>query len=278
MPLDDAPPWTLRFLTANWDTIERGSMAAWMPREVSGSTVRKRLADALGCGHYGCVFHTNTPGLVMKISSDPSEATFIHAALKLGEWPDGIVKYQAILDLPGAHRNRPVFIIWREEAFDVGKHDIKHYAWREFSDYHGAYLNAARVIRESSTKPNWAKQLAEGHKWEQWAWNNVIWEDGSVRSVGYSAAARASSPAFMRYRGGQRLAAAFRICQIAFELMENTAYAHEVGAALTFYLEHGILLADVHLNNIGKVTRVDPDYGEQTYTVITDPGHAVFFK
>lgn len=275
MSLADAPPWTLRFLTDNWDTIERGSMAEWMPREVSGSTARKRRADALGCGHYGCVFLTNTPSLVMKISSDPSEALFINAALKLGEWPSGIVQYKAILDLPGAHRNRPVFIIWREEAFDVGKHDEKHYAYREFSSYHEAYLNAARVIRESSTKPAWKKQLADAAKWQDWAWDNVILEDGNQVRRGYNMVA---DPPFFRYRGGQRIAAAFRICQIAFEMMENTAYAHEVGEALTFYLEHGILLADVHRQNIGKVTRHDADYGDQTYTVITDPGHAVFFK
>jgi hypothetical protein len=275
MSLADAPPWTLRFLTDNWDTIERGSMTEWMPREVSGSTARKRRADALGCGHYGCVFLTNTPGLVMKISSDASEATFINAALKLGEWPSGIVQYKAILDLPGAHRGRPVFIIWREEAFDVGKPDREHYAYKEFERYHEAYMHAARVIRESSTKATWRKQLADAHQYEEWAWNNVIWEDGAPVRKGYG---MTSTPPFLRFRGGQRLAAAFRIVQICFEMMENTAYAHEVGAALTFYLEHGILLADVHLNNIGKVTRHDPDYGDQTYTVITDPGHAVFFK
>ncbi|MGH7176825.1 MAG: hypothetical protein ACREJC_05535 [Tepidisphaeraceae bacterium] len=273
--LADAPPWTLRFLTDHWETIRRGSMDAWMPREGSGSTTRKRKADALGCGHYGCVFLTNTPGLVMKISSDATEATFINAALKLGEWPDGIVKYQAILDLPGAHRGRPVFIIWREEAFDVGKHDEKHYAYREFQSYHEAYLNAARVIREASTKPTWKKQLADAAKHQDWAWGHIVLEDGNQIRRGYGMVA---DPPFMRYRGGQRLAAAFRICQIAFEMIENTAYAHEVGAALGFYLEHGILLADVHRQNIGKVVRVDPGYGEQEYTVITDPGHSVFFR
>ena len=57
--------------------------------------------------------------------------------------------------------------------------------------------------------------------------------------------------------------------------MENTNHASEVGAALGFYLNEGILLADVHRQNIGQVTRADSDYGPQTYTVITDPGHAV---
>lgn len=280
MLADVAPPWTLKFLTANWDAIQRGSMAAWMPRELPGSTPKRREVDSLGCGHYGCVMLTNTPGLVIKISSDPSEAAFVKAAVTLGEWPHGIVRYQAILDLPGAHKGRPVFIIWREEAFDIGKLDRSHYAFREFEQYHTAYLNAARVVREMSRKPAFAKQLAEVKaRYEQWAWGHIVWEDG--RAKGGSWGERTSPPPFMRYKGAQRIAAALRICAIAFEMMANTAYGTEVGAALEFYLDRGILLADVHTMNIGHVSRPDPDYpegGPQTYTVITDPGHAVFLN
>lgn len=142
--LGDAPPWTRKFLTDNWDTIRQGSMPGgeWMPVEAPGSTPKRRLVDALGCGHYGCVFLTNTPGLVIKVSSDASEAEFIKAAVKLGEWPVGIVRYQAVLDLPGSHRGRPVFIIWREEAFDIGtiRSTGDRGAEREFALYHEAYL------------------------------------------------------------------------------------------------------------------------------------------
>jgi hypothetical protein len=246
-----------------------------MPVEAAGSSPRKRLVDALGCGHYGCVFHTNTPGLVMKISSDPSEAAFIAAALKIGSWPEGIVKYQAILEVPGSHKGRPVFIIWREEAFDIGKLDEQHYAYREFHQYHEAYLFAARELRAMSRKPAFAKQLVDAKRYEDWAWRNVIWEDGQLQRKGYGMTA---PPPFMRYRGGQRIAAALRICAICFEMMENTAYGTAVGGALAFYLDRGILLADVHHNNLGTVTRHDPDYPGETNTllVITDPGHAVF--
>lgn len=276
--LDDAPPWTRRFLTDNWDSIRRGSMpnGEWMPVEAPGSKPKARLIDALGCGHYGCVFATNTPGLVMKVSSDPSEAEFIQAALKIGEWPEGIVKYQAIQEIPGSFKGRPVFVIWREEAYDLGKLDMSHYAYREFAAYHEAYLNAARVIREMSRKPTFAKQLAEAKsRFDDWAWRNVIWEDGQPVRRGYGMTA---DPPFMRYRGAQRLAAVLRICHICFEMMENTAYGTAVGGALAFYLDRGILLADVHFNNVGTVTRADPDYPGDTnkLLVITDPGHAVF--
>jgi hypothetical protein len=279
--LGDAPPWTRKFLADNWDTIRQGSMPGgeWMPVEGPGSTPKRRLVDALGCGHYGCVFSTNTPGLVIKISSDASEAEFVKAAVKLGEWPVGIVRYQAVLDLPGSHRGRPVFIIWREEAFDIGtiRSTGDRGAEREFVLYHEAYLNAARFIRGLSIKPGFDVRLAEAKAQEQWAWNEVIWEDGGDRMIGPSHQ-RSRKPGFMSMAPRYRLAAALRICAICFELMENTNHASEVGGALGFYLNEGILLADVHSQNIGQVTRTDSDYGPQTYTVITDPGHAVFLR
>lgn len=270
-----APAWTVRLLTEHWDQLARGVHPAWMPIEEPSSSPRRRAFDSLGCGHYGCVFRTHTPGLVMKISSDLSEATFVNAAMRLGSWPDGIVRYQAIELLPGTHRNRPVSVIWREEAFAIGVRepsgqvpDLR--AQREVVEYHEAYMNAARVVRDMSTKPNWPKMLVEAKRFEEWAWQHVIWEDGQ-RSVNI---ANQGVP-FMRYRGGQRLAAALRICGICFELWENTNYRHEIGAALAFYLHHGILLADVHNNNMGKVNR-ETSYGPHVFDVITDPGHAVF--
>jgi hypothetical protein len=281
MLADAAPPWTLKFLTANWDAIQRGSMAAWMPQELPGSTPKRRKIDSLGCGRYGCVMLTNTSGLVIKISSDPSEAEFVKAAVKIGEWPVGIVRYQAVLDLPGSHQGRPVFIVWREEAFDVGSIGAgpDPHAKREFEQYHVAYRNAATYVRQVSVKPGWDRRLAEAKAHEEWAWNNVIWEDGKAGAYrDPQGDPRYRVAPFMRYTSARRLAAALRICAITFELMENTNYAHEVGAALGFYLDQGVLLADVHMGNIGHVTRVDPDYGPQTYTVITDPGHAVFLR
>lgn len=55
----------------------------------------------------------------------------------------------------------------------------------------------------------------------------------------------------------------------------NNPMSQQVGAALAFYLDNDILLADVHPNNVGTVKR-DDEYDEQTLWVITDPGHAVF--
>jgi len=52
----------------------------------------------------------------------------------------------------------------------------------------------------------------------------------------------------------------------------NEPEGYLVGQALDFYLERGLLLADVHANNVGEVTR-DGYHGP--ILVITDPGHLV---
>jgi len=277
--LADAPTWTLTFLTANWAEIQRAAPdPTWMPVELPGSAVQRRQLDELGCGHYGCVFATHAPGIVCKISSDPSEAEFVKAAVKLGTWPGGIVRYRGILDLTGSFRHRPLFLIWREEAFDIGflrsancRAARNPHACQEFGLYHKAYRNAASYVRTASTKSGWAtaRVRARAEAAQAWAWKQVTWEMGRIPRN------RPGRPEFMTVPAPYRLAAALHICATAFELMANTDYATAVGDALHFYLEQGILLADVHFQNIGKVRR-DEGYGPEEITVITDPGHAVF--
>lgn len=268
------PAWVLRFLTDNWPQIEAGALPGWMPVEMAGSGPRRRLVDVFGCGHYGCVMPTHQPGVVFKVSSDASEAEFVRWAVKLNNWPTGIVRYHAILELPGAFRGRPVSVIWREEATDVGAATPVRNpgAAREFAQYHAAYRAAAAYVRAASLKPTWPAALAQARSpaVQEWTWGQVTWEDGSP----WVGAVLSSAP-FMKYPLRMRLAAALHICRVAFQMMANTDHATEVGAALEFYLEHGVLLADVHLNNIGTVVR-DEGYGPDRIVVITDPGHAVF--
>lgn len=267
------PPWANRLINENWQAIaSEVKDPTWLPVDAPDSPGGKRKTfSELGCGHYGCVFATYKPGMVFKISTDASEVEFVKTAMKLGEWPTGIVRYMAVLDLVGKHRKRPAFVVWREEAFDVGKIGVgpNPNAEREFKRYHDAYRNAAGYVREVSTRPGFAARLAEARANAEWTWDNVAWEDGLTRVI-------PRSPKFMIYATSHRLAAALRICAICFELMEHTDYAPDVGSALGFYLDRGILLADVHMQNIGRVTRDKDGYGPQTFIVITDPGHAVF--
>jgi hypothetical protein len=65
--------------------------------------------------------------------------------------------------------------------------------------------------------------------------------------------------------------------------MQQRNVSYHIGDALQTYLEAGLLLADVHTNNVGIVNRrtpanVDRWYWVGRYWVITDPGRAVVLK
>lgn len=102
------------------------------------------------------------------------------------------------------------------------------------------------------------------------AWDNVELDDGWTRGTDTGVGADGKAPFERMSTPNQRLAAALRLCRISLESMTGTAYGYTVAEALLHYLEHGMLLADVHLQNMGHVMRD----GVETL-VITDPGHSV---
>lgn len=279
-------PWPDKFITANWEAMRTAVQGRddWMPVvRAEGKRGKLILDPPLGCGHYGCVYATpatisTEEPVVCKVSSDLSEVNFVRLAMQW-PWPDGIVRYHAVLDVPGSHRKRSIAVIWREGAEEVGKHsagkdDYEKSIRREFDSYHGAYLTAARYIREQSMKPTWAANLQAAERLSDWAHRNVGWEDG----IDWSREIWRRKPAeafffLKRSRVEHRIAAALKICLNCFQLMGSTNYASQVGEALEYYLDRGVLLADVHLNNIGRVYR--EDYGAEGLQVITDPGHAI---
>ena len=150
------PPWSDKILTKHWAALEARVGAAWMPVAVAEhkglAAVRRRLPYAqdaeramleerisklerrkknlgfreYGCGHYGCVMPTATPGLVIKVTTDATEAAFVAAYLSMPprERPAGIVPYHRIIAIRSeSHMKRPVFVLWRDEAQHVGKID-----------------------------------------------------------------------------------------------------------------------------------------------------------
>lgn len=255
----ESPAWALRVLKGmDFSDVRRD----WRPVD---------FTDSLGCGHYGCVLTVDDPNVVMKLTTDPTEVRFIKQAMSFGEWPEGIVEYLAIAKTGKQHRKRDVWAIWREAAFDVGL-DLRptgdkyvDRAVRDFSDRLWQFktqADNARKILQRAKNPE--KTLDEAKRFEDWAWNNVALEDAE------GADKRGNSLRLSRYKGGQALAARLRACAVLAEMMEHTYLSDLVGSALGYYLEKGLLLADVHSQNVGQVRR-----DGETMWVITDPGHAV---
>jgi hypothetical protein len=274
----DNPAWVNRLLSANWPRLTARVPAELLPVEAESSSARRRKVTEFGCGHYGCVSPTSTPSVVFKVTSDPLEAHFVAAALSLKTFPDGIVRYDAVAQLDGEHRGRPVFAIWREEAHDIGvlfSHtwlaklgDYDRRAVEEFKRRLELFKRWAGDLKATVDRAtDRAKTVAEMHRFADAAWERVALDDVDQSRHLY---VHAQKKPFPYMKGGQRAAMLRRGCEIIAEMMANEPGGYMVGQALEFYLEHGLLLADVHANNIGRVEEPDREG-----FVITDPGHAV---
>lgn len=271
------PAWVNRSLTQFWGDLERLVGEDRMPllTTLGAPSKGKRVeVEELGSGHYGTVMPTHTDGIVMKVTSDPTEAAFVASALSIGEFPDGIVRYERIVALPEKLRGRGVFVIWREEAEDVGiqraslqQPDNLRYVDEEAMRLVYTFKAAAALVREQKDHaPLGDDQQARETAFEvaDDVFHSERDEDQHMRTL---LSRRAP-------RGPFRAQVLYWILDWCFDMMENTNGVHLVGGALRFYFEdHGILLADVHGGNVGRVLR--DDHGGPV-NAITDPGHAVF--
>lgn len=79
---------------------------------------------------------------------------------------------------------------------------------------------------------------------------------------------------FRRYRGPKRLSLALAAMRHYAERGVAEGFAPDVFRALLWYLDRGLVLADVHDQNVGLVRR----NGGPLEAVILDPGHAVAIK
>jgi hypothetical protein len=271
------PAWVNRTLTQFWGDLERLVGEERMPllTTVGAPTKGKRVeVEELGTGHYGTVMPTHSDGIVMKVTSDPTEAAFVASALSIGEFPDGIVRYERIVALPEKLRNRGVFVIWREEADDVGiqraslhQPDNLRYVDEEAMRLVYTFKAAAALVREQKDHA----PLGDDNRARDVAFEiaDDVFRSGRDEDQHMRTSLTRRAP-----RGPFRAQVLYWILDWCFDMMENTNGVHLVGGALRFYFEdHGILLADVHGGNIGRAYR--GDHGGLV-NVITDPGHAVF--
>jgi hypothetical protein len=254
------PPWVDALLR------KHGAALAACAGQPLPSPVGRKYKE-LGCGHYGCVLALPTEGLVLKITSDPSEAAFVAAYLQIGHQHPGIVRYDRIVELPETYRRRRTFAIWRQEAANVGKFatdELHERYWKKYSSSMVEFVRnltlfkrqaePVRAVVRASSNPE--RLLADAAKLEDWAWKSI--------ADGHYLGAHRTSAQLVAYKRRQ--------LEMIAEYMASTHAGYLVGQAFDFYLEHGLLLADVHLGNIGEVTPHDFSSWE---IVVTDPGHMV---
>jgi len=249
------PAWTNSILKTSFQRIAEAAPRSAMPLSTDVLDERtgkmKRGWKEYGTGHYGTVFPTNTEGLVMKITSDPTEAAFVAAYLSLPtrERPNGIVGYHAVVQITGVTKNnRPVYVIWRDEAQHVGVSALG--AWVRNSRDPGYYMRSHRISI------------------------NLLWDAKLIGDKIKNLLKKPTSTPSGQHRRAQTLERLIDSFQERTGLMQSEPMAIEVGRAMDDMLHNGLLLADVHANNIGMPTgETLNDIGETC--IITDPGHAV---
>lgn len=117
------PAWVTKSIAGAFETINERVPAKWHPRlshtrQKHGSLIAK--LKEYGCGAYGCVLPTLDDGTVLKVTTDVTEAQFAGelAATLIAKI---CVDYRMVMQLAERYKKRPVFLLWRESAEDVGK-------------------------------------------------------------------------------------------------------------------------------------------------------------
>jgi len=256
------PAWTNAILQRDWADLERLVGPGHMPR-VADRNASRLVAEEYGSGVYGTVLPTRTRGIVLKLTTDATEAHVAFVARGLRPAIAGLVHYGAVVQLEGRHEGYEVFALWREEADDVGR----AIARGSRADYDLGKIRAALDPTFRATlDPNDRARLLPGivdaaNRYED---RTGFEGDGGGPDV----LARVGL-----WFGGDLARDGFDL-DVAVAFARDLAAGREVplvGRAILALMGHGILLADVHPGNVGRVVR-----GGKRAGVITDPGNTAF--
>jgi len=117
------PAWATNTIVDAWEYMRSKVKPAWMPELEDIRTLAMNMVSAsveeLGCGQYGCAFKTYDSAVVLKMTTDKTEAMF--AAELSGQLVRPIcVIYHTVIRLEAYHDDRQIFLLWREAADHVG--------------------------------------------------------------------------------------------------------------------------------------------------------------
>lgn len=237
--------------------IDAGIDPAWLPQELAQSRPSRRYSvEEFGCGSYGCVMPTHDPGVVLKITEDASEAWFAYVARELAGkdgWPLGIVRYHQVLGFVPKDHRRELYLLWRDEANDVGKVPA------------GSKLDVA-LTRYMDVIAVMHGYLPQSDKARSKLYASALRKVPETEELLKSARvpARAVHRAMEQNRTLGTATAFAALYQIAAQLEDDSKTA-ALGSTIRYYIDQGIILGDLHQGNVGKAL----DDGRW---VISDPG------
>lgn len=261
--------------------LERIARAAPGPKEVPllRPATKKLSVQEYGCGHYGCAIPTDDSEVVIKVTTDATEAAFAVIAMRQGEQPEGIVRYTGAYAVDFKLKGKPAFVLWRQAAFKVGAHavfyagrdDYEKDKLRRFANNLTQYRGIASDVRTAVLKTAPRRPPVD---WEQRGRWEFLSEVATAKERAEELIEDSSEIGMVSHipHGPMRVALELRALELLEEEMQNTAGSDLVGYAVAHYRDIGLLLADTHLNNLGH--RAENDTPLRGIIVI-DPGHAV---
>jgi hypothetical protein len=118
------PAWVTKILSKHFVKLEEEVPPRFLPKITKAAFSRGGRISATmkeyGCGAYGCVLPTLDPSVVLKLTTDDTEAEFANdLAGKLAK--PVVVKYHMTRELPDKYKGRPSFLLWRDAADHVGE-------------------------------------------------------------------------------------------------------------------------------------------------------------
>lgn len=256
-----ADPWVEALLPTIIDEIEANVAPNYLPKW----NYAEDKYQQYGCGYYGCVLPTHTKGVVLKLTTDPTEVLFVTNAL-LGDQDitRGMVRYHAIRQvLGGWHREHFVYAIWREEITPwVGTAA----ATKKLDALYDPLSQIYSCYRNTGTPFYWMRLLHRAAELEDEARAQMR------RAPGHG---RYTLPWVQFTVHDTADEYALKVAKLLVYLDQELRALPETPAffdAMRAYYEHGWLFADVRADNVGQRWATSERPAE---LVIADPGHAV---
>ena len=254
------PAWANGVIERVWHTLQ-AETPQWMPRldmlQAKGDNELVGDVREFGCGFYGCVYPTVDPRVVMKITTDDTEAEFASELAPTLIHPV-CTAYYKVVELNLKHDGRNIYILWRQEAHLVGEilEAIDEAQGREAHD------QAFQLIWMQHKNAEIAYQILKGRR-KALLGMKAYTDELTTRQLSTLKSADASK-AIKEWVASVADLAVSGIPQLSVLF----------GNILDVFHKQQILFGDLHVGNLGAVHA--PEGGVRW--VITDPGHIAVIK
>lgn len=264
----DNPAWSNKALSAVWPRLEKKVGRRLMPkqRRTRGSI---RLLEEYGTGRYGVALPTHEPGVVLKVTTDLSEAIYAATACKRKRQPAGIVRYDRVYGIDGQHQGRSLYALWREEATYVG--GVRY--WASSRKKKTQWTEEVVFLEDTGETAQTLVRRLLGSRNKMGAFFAMA-QRAYKKAMGVKAEKMRETYRRLDRRGTDAPTEIIveRILLGARLMQRGTVLAH-VGDAILSSFRAGLFLSDVHEGNLGLVRRKGKEI-----IVITDPGRAIPVK